>query len=103
MAQLHKVSGALAIVTAQSLIAAPQAKWRIKVRALVISIGATACTVTIGFSATNQRVYQFGANGGVNSEIMDWEGDAATALTVTTSANGPTQITIDYEIEEATF
>jgi len=99
--QLHEVSGALGIVTGQALIAAPQAGWRIRVINLTISLGATAATVTIGFSTANQRVYQLGANGGVDAELMGWEGDTATALSITTSANGPCQVTVDYTIEKA--
>lgn len=98
--QLHVVSGALGTVTGDALISAPQTGSRIKVRALTISIGSTAMTVTIGFSATNQRVYQLSANGGVDNGLMNWAGDAATALSVTTTASGA-EITIDYELEAA--
>lgn len=99
--QLHVVSGALGVVNGQALIAAPSAGWRINIKALTISLGATGATVTIGFSSTNQRVYQLGANGGVDNGLMDWHGDAATALSITTSANGPCQVTVDYVLESA--
>ena len=81
------------------LVAAPGTGLRVRVVGLHVSAG-SAGTVTIGFSATNQRVWNMAAN---QSEdiLMGWAGDANTALSLTAPATGPTDVTIDYEIEGA--
>jgi len=82
--QTHGVQH-LTTATTGTLLAAPQAGWRWRVVGLHISAGGAA-TVTVGFSGTNQRVYDLAANQTIDIGVMDWEGDAAAALTVTSSA-----------------
>ena len=84
-----------------ALVAAPSAGRRIKVNNLHLSAGA-AETVTIGFSLTNQRVWNLAANASVDEPVMDWRGDAASALNVTfPTGAGPVDVTVDYEVESA--
>lgn len=84
----------------QVLVAAPGVGFRIKVESLHLS-AAVAGAVTIGFSSTNQRVWNLAANSGPDEPVMDWRGDAATALSVTVAGAGPTDVTVDYEVEAA--
>ncbi len=84
-----------------ALVATPSTGRRIKVNNLHLSVGA-AETVTVGFSSTNQRVWNLAANAGADEPVMDWRGDAATALNVTfPSGTGPVDVTVDYEVEDA--
>lgn len=82
--QIHGVQH-LTTATTVNLLAAPQAGWRWRVVGLHVSVGGAAI-VTVGFSATNQRVYDLSANQTIDIGVMDWEGDAAAALTVQSSA-----------------
>lgn len=84
---------------ASTLITPPAAGYRIRVIALHISTGG-ASKVTIGFSATNQRVFNMAANQLVEiGSTMDWEGDMATALSVTNGSAVELDVTVDYYIE----
>jgi hypothetical protein len=83
-----------------SLIAAPGAGLRIVVLGFTLATGGTATNVLLGFSATNQRQFRFPATAGnlISPEIR-WEGDTNAALTINPSANGPTDVSVDYTIE----
>lgn len=91
--QNHGVGVTTTAATATPL-AAPQAGWRWRIVGLHISVSG-ACVVTAGFSATNQRVYQLAANQTVDIGVMDWEGDAASAFTVQSSAAVTVNSTVD--------
>ncbi|MGA8224177.1 MAG: hypothetical protein WB780_21200 [Candidatus Acidiferrales bacterium] len=95
--QLHGV-GHTTTATTATLAAAPGAGVRIKVQGLHISTSGAA-TITIGFSATNQRVYTFAAAGIFDLGVMDWEGDANAALTAQSSASVTVDTTADYTLE----
>jgi hypothetical protein len=82
-----------------TLIATPGAGLRITVLGFQISNGTTANTATLGFSSSNQKVWQFGANGH-SEEALRWEGDVNAALTISNSANGPLDVSVDYDIED---
>lgn len=99
--QFHAVAHVTSATTS-TLVAVPGAGYRIRILAFHVSEGSTAPgTVTLGFSATNQRVWDFLANQNAEAPICDWEGDTDTALSVTTAANGPTDVSVDYVIEAA--
>ena len=95
--QLHGVTHTTTATTA-TLAAAPGAGVRITIVGLHISVSG-ACTVTIGFSAGNQRVYTFSAAGIFDLGLMDWEGDANGALTAQSSAAVTVDTTADYVLE----
>lgn len=98
--QQHAVGHYISAGT-QALVAAPSAGRRIKINNFHLSVGA-AETVTIGFSSTNQRIWNLAANQSVDEPVMDWRGDAATALSVAfPSGTGPVDVTVDYEVEDA--
>jgi hypothetical protein len=99
--QLHASALALGTVTGQSLIAAPGAGYRITVLGFSISVGSIAASVSLIDSVTsaNTKAWQFGANGHAESGLCRWELSNNAALNITTSANGPTDVQIDYVIE----
>ena len=86
--------------TTTTVIAAPGAGLRITILGLHVSAGA-AGAVTVGFSASDQRVYDLAANQTIDDEIGRWEGDTNTAFSVTTAGTGPTDIEVDYLIEDS--
>lgn len=98
-AQNHAVAHVTSAGTT-TLIAAPGAGYRITIVALHISEG-TAGAVTLSFSATNQRVWDLAANQSEDMGLMRWEGDTNAALSLTAPATGPTDVTVDYVIENA--
>ena len=95
--QSHGVTHTTTATTVTSL-AAPTAGYRWRVVGLHISAGGAA-VVTVGFSATNQRVYDLAANQTIDIGLMDWQGDAATALSVTSSAAVTVDVTADAVVE----
>lgn len=95
--QLHAVAHITASGTT-TLIATPGAGYRIVVVGLHVSEG-TAGAVTLSFSATNQRVWNLAANQSEDVGLMRWEGDGNAALSLTAPATGPTDVTVDYEVE----
>lgn len=98
--QSHEVFTTSTTGTSQ-LIAAPATGYRIRVVGLHLS-GAGATKVTIGFSSTNQRVWNLGSAGqGPDIGILDWEGDTATALSVTNGTAVEIDVTVEYYIEAA--
>jgi hypothetical protein len=97
--QQHGI-GHTATATTATLAAAPGAGVRATVIGLHISASG-ACTVTIGFSATNQRVYTFSADGIFDLGIMRWEGDTNAALTAQSSAAVTVDTTADYIFESS--
>ncbi|MGH9759048.1 MAG: hypothetical protein ACRD4M_15030 [Candidatus Acidiferrales bacterium] len=88
----------LTTATTGTLAAAPGAGHRITVLGLHISAGGAAI-VTVGFSATNQRVYDLVANQTIDLGAMRWEGDANAALTVQSSAAVVVDAEVDYTVE----
>lgn len=99
-AQLH-ATATIASATTTALIAAPQAKSRIVVDSINVAVGTTATKVTLQFSSGNQKVYELPTNGDIQTGALRWEGDAAAALSVITSAAGPTDVNVDYHLEAA--
>jgi hypothetical protein len=99
--QLHASSLVTGIVTGQSLIAAPGAGKRITVLGFTVSVGATAARVQLidSLTAANEKAWSFAANGHAESGLGRWELTANAALNLTTSANGPTDVEVDYIIE----
>lgn len=95
--QSHGVTHTTTATTVTSL-AAPSTGYRWRVVGLHISAGGAA-VVTVGFSATNQRVYDLAANQTIDIGLMDWQGDAATALSVTSSAAVTVDATADAVVE----
>lgn len=95
--QQHGI-GHTTTATTATLVAAPGAGIRVRVLGLHISVGGAA-TVTVGFSATNQRVYDLAANQTVDIGLMDWEGDTNAALTAQSSAAVTVDTTADYQLE----
>lgn len=57
--------------------------------------------MTLSFSAGNQRVYDMSANQTLALGAMRWEGDTAAALSLTAPATGPTDVTVDYTIDDS--
>lgn len=98
--QLHAVIAGQGAGTAV-VVAAPPAGVAIVIEAFSLSVGAVATKVTLGFSATNQKVFDMQVNGSIPSALLRWVGDAATAFTLTTSAAGPTEFSVDYHFEDA--
>jgi len=78
-----------AIVSGAAVIPAPGAGHRITIVGLHVSNGAVANIVTLGFSPTNQRVYNLAANGNADIGLMRWEGDANAAFSISTSSADP--------------
>lgn len=99
--QLHAVLAGQGTVTGASVIPAPPAGTAIVIDSFSLSVGAVATKVTLGFSATNQKVFDLPVNSSIPPEQMRWFGDTATALTLTTSAAGPTECSVDYHLEDA--
>ena len=99
--QLHASSLATGIVTGQALVAAPGAGKRITVLGYAVSVGSTASNVSLidSLTSANTKAWQFGPNGHAESGIGRWELTANAALNLTTSANGPTDVQVDYVIE----
>jgi hypothetical protein len=99
--QQHASSLATGTVTGQALIAAPGAGFRITVLGFVISVGATAARVQLidSLKAANTKAWGLGANGHAESGLGRWELTNNAALNLTTSANGPTDVQVDYIIE----
>ena len=95
--QLHGITHTTTITTT-TVVAAPGAGNRITVIGFHISVGG-ATVVTVGFSATNQRVYNLAANQSIDIGAMRWEGDGNTALTVQSSAAVTVDATLDYVTE----
>jgi len=95
--QLHGI-GHTATATTATLIAAPGVGIRAKIQGLHLSVSG-ATTLTVGFSATNQRVYTFSAAGIFDIGLMDWEGDGNAAFTVQSSGAVTVDSTADYVIE----
>ena len=99
--ELTAVLTAQGTVTGATLVAAPQAGWAIVVDSVQISVGAAATQVTLGFGATNEMVFQMAINSNIPPGICRWVGTPATALTLTTSAGGPTSVTVQYHLEQS--
>jgi hypothetical protein len=97
--QQHAVGTALGAVGPEALIAAPQAKSKIVVTGISIGVGAVATKVTLSFSAANVKAFDLPVNGNIPPGVMRWEGDEGAALSITTSAAGPTDIEVDYNVE----
>lgn len=95
--QNHGVAHLISIAST-NLAAAPGAGSRITVVGLHLSTNG-ATTVTVGFSAGNQRVYNFTTNQTVDIGDMRWQGDANTALTVQSSAAVTVDATVDFVVE----
>lgn len=96
--QSHEVFTTSTIGTT-AIIPAPNAGYRIRIVGLHASV-AGASKVTIGFSSTNQRVWNLGSAGqGPDVGVMDWEGDQATALSVTNGSAAELDVTVDYYFE----
>jgi hypothetical protein len=85
--------------TTATLAPAPGAGVRNTLVGLHISVSG-ACVVTLGFSATNQRVYTFAA-AGIFDLAMRWEGDTNAALTAQSSAAVTVDTTADYIPEDS--
>lgn len=87
-------------VTDTELIAAPGAGFRIVVNQYTISVGGIAANVELqsGTDADNRTQFRFGINGGTNSGLIVWELGDNENLNITTSANGPTDTTIIFNI-----
>lgn len=99
--QLHASAMGLGVVTGQQLIAAPGTGLRITVLGFVVSVGSTAAAVSLvdSVNSANTKAWQLAANDHVESGLCRWELSPNAALQVTTSANGPTDVEIDYVIE----
>jgi hypothetical protein len=99
--QSHASSLATGIVTAQALVPAPGAGLRITVLGFTISVGATASKVQLidSLTAVNTKSWSLAANGHAESGMSRWELTDNAALNLTTSANGPTDVQVDYLIE----
>lgn len=95
-AVLHQTTAATVPV-----IPAPGAGYRLVIVGLHLSEGAAPGAVTLGFSATNQRVWNLAANQSEDIGFMRWLGDANAAFSLAAAAAGPTDVTVDYEIEVA--
>lgn len=96
--QRKAVSIGTAAVTDQSLIAAPGANFKIIIERYSISVGAAAANVELKFSATDRVQHRMA----INSNVVNagrWEGPANTALVLTTSSAGPTDVTVWYHVE----
>ena len=96
--QLHAVIGGQGAATA-TVVAAPGPDVTVVVDAFSLSVGAVATKVTLGFSASNQKVFNLAVNGNIAQTLERWEGDPGSALTLTTSAAGPTECTVDFHFE----
>ena len=95
--QLHGITSTSTATTATAL-SAPGAGVRYRVVGLHISAGGAA-VVTVGFSATNQRVWNLAANQQIDLTTIDWEGDVNAALTVQSSAAVQVNATADAAVE----
>lgn len=82
----------------QAVIAAPQAGAKTVIVGMVITAEA-AGKVTVSFSATNQKIFEFAGAGSQSFGAMRWEGDAVAALTVTASI--AVDVSFDYTTEAA--
>lgn len=92
--QVHGITHTTTATTATALSAASlQTGWRWRVVGLHLSVSGAAI-VTIGFSATNQRVYDLAANQTLDL-LLNWEGDSGAALTVQSSAAVSVDCTAD--------
>jgi hypothetical protein len=58
-----------------------------------------AAKVRLSFSATNRRVYNLTVGETIDIGTLRWEGDAAAAFTITSSAAAEVDCTVDYETE----
>lgn len=85
--------------TNASFIAAPQSGAKIVIVGMNITAEAAA-KITLSFSATNQKVFEFAAAGTVSLGAMRWEGDAGAALGLTVST-GTADVSVDYGLEAA--
>jgi hypothetical protein len=65
---------------------------------LHLSVGG-ATVLTVGFSATNQRVYDLAANQTIDLGATRWEGDPNAAFTAASSAAATVDSTMDYTTE----
>jgi len=97
--QLHAVQHTTSAGTV-AVVAAPGAGYRITVVGFHVSEG-SAGVVTLGFSAGNQKVWNMAANQNIDVGLTRWEGDANTALSLTSPATGPTDVEVDYVLELA--
>jgi hypothetical protein len=100
--QLHASVQGVGVATAQQLIAAPGAGFRITVLGFTVSVGGTAATnvsLIDSLTAANTKQWQFGLNGHAEPTPVRWELTHNAALQYTTSAAGPTSIQVDYIIE----
>lgn len=84
-----------------SVVSAPAAGSAIVIDSFSLSCGAAASKVTLGFSATNQKVFDLPINGSIPPSMLRWFGDTATALSLTSSTAGPVECTVDYHLEAA--
>jgi hypothetical protein len=99
--QFHASALQVGVGTAVQLIAAPGAGKRITVLGIVVSVGATATSVSLidSVNASNTKQWQLAANGHAEPSPTRWELTNNAALQYTTSASGPSSIEIDYLIE----
>lgn len=96
--QRKAVSIATAQVTDQSLIAAPGANFRIVIERYSIAVGATAAAVELKFGASDRVQHRMAVNSNIAVDGR-WEAPANTALVLTTSSAGPTDVTVWYHVE----
>jgi hypothetical protein len=96
--QQHAVAH-ITSATTTTLISAPGAGLRVTILNFHLSAGA-AGAITAGFSSGDQRVYDAAANQSFDDSER-WEGDANAAFSVTTPGTGPTDIEVDYLIEQS--
>src|SRR5579872_4159034 len=99
--QLHASALGVGVVTAQVLVAAPGAGFRITVLGFALST-TIAGTVSMlsSTNAANTKQFLLGANGHAESQLARWELEDNAALEITTSAAGPTSVEVDYIIEK---
>lgn len=86
----------------QAVIAAPSSQNGVNAKTVVLGMVITAEAagkVTVSFSASNQKIFEFAAAGSYPVGAMRWEGDAGAALTVTSSI--AVDVSFDYVTEGA--
>lgn len=81
-----------------TLVSAPQTGAKVVIVGLVATAEA-AGKITLSFSATNQKVFDFSGAGSIAVGVMRWEGDPGAALSATLAASG--DVSVDYVFEAA--